>query len=90
MTRAGGAYAGHAGPVRDPASAVGRGGMRLRHKHEEQSAALLFVRDVRRAASADQRIGGAYMMPPLFHRLLTPRGSFSADFGPTLRSKISP
>jgi len=37
-----------------------------------------------------QRTGGAYISPPLFQRLLTPRGSFSADFGPTLRSKISP
>src|SRR5512134_3030098 len=34
--------------------------------------------------------GGAYMKPPLLHRLLAPRGSLSADFGPTLRSKISP
>ena len=37
-----------------------------------------------------QRTGGAYMKPPLLHRLLAPRGSFSALLGPTLRSKISP
>ena len=38
----------------------------------------------------DQRIGMAYIKPPLFHWLLTPRGRPRADLGPTLRSKISP
>ena len=55
---------------------------------QDQSRLLGSAR--RGAAGRGQRIGGAYWRPPLFHRLLTPRGSFSADFGPTLRSKISP
>ena len=42
------------------------------------------------ARSATQRTGGAYIRPPLFHRLLGPRGSPIGVFGPTLRSKISP
>ena len=37
-----------------------------------------------------QRIGGAYIKPPLVHRLLTPRGSATGVFGPRLRSKLSP
>ena len=41
----------------------------------------------RRAA---HRTGSAYSRPPLFQRLLAPRGSCSTDLGPTLRSKISP
>ncbi len=53
-------------------------GERGRFKPERNPSALIY------------RIGGAYMMPPLFHKLLRPRGSFSAEFGPTLRSKISP
>ena len=37
-----------------------------------------------------QRIGGAYIRPPLVQRLLTPRGSATGVFGPRLRSKLSP
>ena len=44
----------------------------------------------RRRRRHDQRIGGAYIRPPLVHRLLTPRGSPTGVFGPRLRSKLSP
>src|SRR5262249_51957428 len=37
-----------------------------------------------------QRIGGAYWMPPLFQRLLMPRGMASLDPVPTFRSNTSP
>ena len=43
-----------------------------------------------RALDRSQRIGGAYIRPPLVHRLLTPRGSPTGVFGPRLRSKLSP
>ena len=36
------------------------------------------------------RAGGAYWMPPWFHRRLRPRWMFSFDPGPTLRSNDSP
>ena len=37
-----------------------------------------------------QRIGGAYIRPPLVHRLLTPRGRATGVFGPRFLSKLSP
>lgn len=37
-----------------------------------------------------QRTGGAYINPPLFHRALRPRGSFSGEAAPTFRWNISP
>jgi hypothetical protein len=36
------------------------------------------------------RIGGAYCTPPAFHSWFMPRGIFSLDFSPMLRSYISP
>jgi len=36
------------------------------------------------------RIGGAYCTPPAFHSWFMPRGIFSLDFSPILRSYISP
>ncbi|MVT54619.1 hypothetical protein GPL17_29635 [Bradyrhizobium yuanmingense] len=36
------------------------------------------------------RIGGAYCTPPAFHSWFMPRGIFSFDFSPMLRSYISP
>ncbi|RYE55537.1 MAG: hypothetical protein EOP20_10175 [Hyphomicrobiales bacterium] len=35
-------------------------------------------------------IGGAYCTPPAFHSWFMPRGIFSFDFSPILRSYISP
>ncbi len=36
------------------------------------------------------RIGGAYCTPPAFQSWFIPRGIFSLDFSPMLRSYISP
>jgi hypothetical protein len=36
------------------------------------------------------RIGGAYCTPPAFQSWFMPRGIFSLDFSPMLRSYISP
>ncbi|MBW5433525.1 hypothetical protein FXB41_01570 [Bradyrhizobium canariense] len=36
------------------------------------------------------RTGGAYCTPPAFHSWFMPRGIFSFDFSPMLRSYISP
>jgi len=40
--------------------------------------------------TADYLIGGAYCTPPAFHSWFMPRGIFSLDFSPMLRSYISP
>lgn len=44
----------------------------------------------RRWRAAPYRIGGAYCTPPAFHSWFMPRGIFSLDFSPMLRSYISP
>ena len=56
--------------------------------HDDQECDASFVQA--RNETAPYRIGGAYCTPPAFHSWFIPRGIFSLDFSPMLRSYISP
>ncbi len=54
----------------------------------KDSGLLRFARND--GGGTSYRIGGAYCTPPAFHSWFMPRGIFSFDFSPMLRSYISP
>ena len=56
--------------------------------HDDRECGASFARDD--GGGTAYRIGGAYCTPPAFHSWFMPRGIFSLDFSPILRSYISP